>query len=60
MSNPENLVYGFEKPFLKFFESWSERTLTLTLLAIALFVAYVAIRKDYIHKGVLLTWLLLP
>jgi hypothetical protein len=59
--NIESSVPFFEKPFLKAFEGWSERALTLTLLGIAAFIIVIALRKDHaVMKAVLLTWILLP
>lgn len=59
--NLENSIPPWEKPFLKAFENWSEQALSFTLIGIAIFCIWIALKKDHaVMKAVLITWILLP
>lgn len=57
----EKLFFGPEKKVLYGFAAWTNETLSLLLFGIALFIIWVALKKDHaLLKAVLLAWLVLP
>lgn len=59
--DPSKLVPFYEKPIFDRFKSWSEDTLTLTLLGLAGLIIWIALKKDHaVLKAVLITYILLP